>query len=40
MSDPLRAVLVCGGRYHDIDYARTELLKLLGETQEIRTRVF
>jgi type 1 glutamine amidotransferase len=40
MSDPLRAVLVCGGRYHDIDYARTELLKLLGETPEIRTRVF
>jgi type 1 glutamine amidotransferase len=33
------AYLVAGGRYHDIDFARCELLKLLGETPEIRTRV-
>ena len=36
---PLNAYLVCGGRYHDIDFARMELLKLLGETPHIRTRV-
>jgi type 1 glutamine amidotransferase len=39
LSNPIHALLVCGGRYHDIDYARVELLKLLGETPEIRTRV-
>jgi hypothetical protein len=31
--------LVCGGRYHDMDYARLELLKLLGEHDRIRVRV-
>ena len=31
--------LVCGGRYHDMDYARVELLKLLGEHDRIRVRV-
>jgi len=36
---PQRALLVCGGRYHDFDFARLELLKLLGESPEIRTRV-
>jgi type 1 glutamine amidotransferase len=40
VSAPVRAVLVAGGRYHDIDYARAKLLELLGETPEIRTRVF
>ena len=35
----IRAYLVAGGKYHDIDYARVELLKLLGEDPEIRTRV-
>jgi type 1 glutamine amidotransferase len=39
MGDPIRAYLVCGGKYHDIDFARVELLKLLGENPEIRTRV-
>ena len=39
MSDPIRAYLVAGGRYHDIDFARMELLKLLGEDPEIKTRV-
>ena len=36
----LRAVLVAGGKYHDIDFARVELLKLLGEDQRVRVRVF
>ena len=35
----LNAHLVCGGKYHDIDYARVELLKLLGEHDRIRTTV-
>ena len=34
MSAPLRALLVCGGKYHDFDFARVELLKLLGENPE------
>lgn len=33
-------VLVAAGKYHDIDFARLELLKLLGENQRIRVRVF
>jgi type 1 glutamine amidotransferase len=36
----VRALLVCGGKYHDFDYARVELLKLLGEHETIRARVF
>jgi type 1 glutamine amidotransferase len=39
VSGPVHAYLVCGGRYHDIDYARARLLELLLETPEIRTRV-
>ena len=39
MADPIRAYLVCGGKYHDMDFARVELLKLLGESLEIKTRV-
>jgi type 1 glutamine amidotransferase len=39
MSDPTRVYLVCGGKFHDIDFARAELLKLLRENEEIRTRV-
>jgi type 1 glutamine amidotransferase len=31
--------LVAGGKYHDIDYARRELLTLLGEHEEFRVRV-
>lgn len=34
-----RAYLVAGGKYHDIDYARLELLKLLGEHEDIRVKV-
>ena len=33
------AYFVCGGRYHDIDYARLQLLTLLGEHERIRTRM-
>lgn len=43
MSDQSRridCVLIAGGKYHDIDYARLELLKLLGEEAAVRVRVF
>jgi len=33
-------MLVAGGKYHDIDFARLELLKLLAEDKRVRTRVF
>ncbi|WP_156680939.1 ThuA domain-containing protein [Sphingomonas profundi] len=33
-------VLVAGGKYHDIDFARLELLKLLAEDQRVKVRVF
>jgi type 1 glutamine amidotransferase len=33
-------VLVASGKYHDIDFARLELLKLLGEDERVRVRVF
>jgi type 1 glutamine amidotransferase len=33
-------VLIAGGKYHDIDFARLELLKLLAEDQRVRVRVF
>ena len=36
---PIYGYLVCGGLYHDMDYARLELLKLLGEHARIRVRV-
>ncbi len=36
--DAIDAYFVCGGRYHDIDYARLQLLTLLGEHERIRTR--
>ncbi len=35
----LSAHLVCGGKYHDIDFARIELLKLLAEHEQIRVTV-
>lgn len=44
MADPARrrlnVVLVAGGKYHDIDFARLELLKLLAEDDRVRVRVF
>ena len=33
-------VLIAGGKYHDIDYARLEVLKLLAEDERVRVRVF
>jgi type 1 glutamine amidotransferase len=36
---PINGYLVCGGLYHDMDYARLELLKLLAEHERIRMRV-
>ena len=33
-------VLVAAGKYHDIDFARLELLKLLAENPRVRVRVF
>ena len=39
LPDRVNAYLVCGGRYHDMDYARVELLKLLGEHARVRVRV-
>jgi len=39
MTGPIRAVLVCGGRFHDFDFARLELLKLLAEDDDVRVGV-
>jgi len=36
----VNCVLVCGGVWHDMDFARLELLKLLAEDPRVRTRVF
>lgn len=33
-------VLIAGGKYHDIDFARLKLLKLLAEDERVRVRVF
>lgn len=33
-------VLIASGKYHDIDFARLELLKLLAEDECVRVRVF
>lgn len=35
----MRAHLIAAGKYHDIDFARLELLKLLAEQPDIRTSV-
>lgn len=44
MADPARtrldAVLIAGGKYHDIDYARLQLLTLLAGDDRVRVRVF
>jgi type 1 glutamine amidotransferase len=44
MADPSRTrinvVLIAGGKYHDIDYARLELLKHLAADDRVRVRVF
>jgi type 1 glutamine amidotransferase len=38
-SDRIDAYLVAGGKYHNIDYARLELLKLLAEQPRIKVEV-
>jgi len=38
-ADRVDAYLVAGGKYHDIDFARLELLKLLAEQPRIKVRV-
>ncbi len=35
----IRCLLIAGGKYHDIDFARLELLKLLAEDERVRVRV-
>ncbi len=35
----IAAYLVCAGKYHDFDFARLELLKLLAEDEHIRVQV-
>lgn len=37
---PINVVLVVGGKWHDMDFARAELLRLLGENERLRVRVF
>jgi hypothetical protein len=39
MGGPVQAYFVCGGRWHDMDFARVEILRLLGEHERVRTRV-
>jgi uncharacterized protein len=39
MTQRIDAHFVAAGKYHDIDFARLEVLKLLGEHQNIRTTV-
>ena len=36
----INCLLIAGGMWHDIDFARLELLKLLAEDDRIRVRVF
>ena len=39
MSEIVDVYLVAAGKYHDIDFARLELLKLLAEHEQIRVTV-
>lgn len=39
MSGPVQVYFVCGGKYHDIDFVRLELLKLFAENQRFRVRM-
>lgn len=39
MTEPISAYLVANAKYHDTDFARLELLKLLAELPEVRTKV-
>jgi uncharacterized protein len=39
MPNRIDAYLVAGGKWHDIDYARLELLKMLAEHEHVRVKV-
>lgn len=39
MEKPIPVLLVAGGKYHDFDFARLELLKLLAEHESLRVDV-
>jgi uncharacterized protein len=39
MAERISACLVAGGKYHDIDFARLEVLKLLAEHEHVRVTV-
>ena len=36
---PINVYLVCNARFHDTNFARLELLKLLAENEDIHTHV-
>lgn len=36
----LRGLLIAGGKYHDMDFARLQLLQLLSQDERVRVRVF
>jgi type 1 glutamine amidotransferase len=36
----IKVALVAAGKYHDIDHARLEILKILAEDERVRVRVF
>ena len=38
-SEPINVYLVCNARFHDTNFARLELLKLLAEHEDIHTHV-
>jgi uncharacterized protein len=39
-SGRVNVAFVCGGKYHDIDYARAQILQALLDTPNLRTRVY
>ncbi len=39
MTSPISAYLVANARFHDTDFARLQILQLLGEDESVRTRV-
>ena len=39
MTGPINVYFVCGGKYHDTDFVRLEMLKLFAENQRFRVKV-
>ena len=39
MAGPISVYFVCGGKYHDMDFVRLEMLKLFAENQRFRVNV-